>query len=100
MLRAKTTRCRICSQFENQAMIFLLEYDRPQGRIVIFNVFADSDLERAENMRLEIELRLNRDGVDHEVVLLEANSEDALRQTHRRYFENVEALLSHLKISA
>jgi hypothetical protein len=35
-----------------------------------------------------IELDLNKRGVDHEVVLLEAASEEALRRTHRRYFED------------
>jgi len=33
-------------------------------------------------------LDLNRREVEHEVVLLEALSEQALRRTHRRYFEN------------
>ena len=46
-------------------MIFLIEYDRPRGHIVQF-----------------------RSRVDHDVVLLEAMSEEALRRTHRRYFEN------------
>jgi hypothetical protein len=68
-------------------MIFLIEYDRPQGQIVTFRSFDDSDRARAEGVRLDIELALNRKGMEHEVVLLEAVSEDALRRTHRRYFE-------------
>ena len=70
-------------------MIFLIEYDRSKGRIVTFKDFNDADRLKAENLRLEIELELNRKGVEHEVVLLEAGSEDALRRTHRRYFEDV-----------
>ena len=69
-------------------MIFLIEYNRREGRIVTFKVFDDSDRAEAENSRLEIELDLNRRRVDHEVVLLETSSEQALRRTHRRYFED------------
>lgn len=68
-------------------MIFLIEYSRPKGRIITFTTFADWEREKAANARLEIELTLNRKNVDHEVVLLEAENEEALRRTHRRYFE-------------
>jgi hypothetical protein len=70
-------------------MIFLIEYNRPQGRILTFKIFKVEERKKAENARLEVELELNRQGVDHEVVLLEAASEEALRRTHRRYFENL-----------
>ena len=73
-------------------MLFLIEYDRARGRVVSFAEFANSDRAVAENARLELEIRLNRAGVEHEVVLLEAASEAALRQTHRRYFEDMTAL--------
>lgn len=69
-------------------MIFLIEYDRPEGRIVTFTTFKDSEQFDAEKLRLDLELHLNRIGVDHEVVILEAESEEALRRTHRRYFED------------
>ena len=70
-------------------MIFLIEYDRPVGHIVRVNVFEDSERSTAENSRLEIELSLNSSRIDHEVILLEATNEEALRRTHRRYFETV-----------
>jgi hypothetical protein len=73
-------------------MIFLIEYNRGEGRIVSFRVFDDSEREDAENSRLDIELDLNRARVDYEVVLLEAASEAALRRTHRRYFEDLKQL--------
>jgi hypothetical protein len=73
-------------------MSFLIEYDRSLGRIVTFKTFADSERRVAEDARLELEIRLNRNNVDHEVVLLEADSEEALRRTHRRYFENLTEL--------
>lgn len=69
-------------------MIFLIEYDRPRGRIVSFRTFVGSERKTAADARLKIELDLNKRGIEHEVVLLEASSEEALRRTHRRYFEN------------
>ena len=74
-------------------MIFLIEYNRSEGRIVTFRDFDDSQRREAEDSRLGIELDLNRKGIDHEVVLLDAASEDALRRTHRRYFEDLRQIL-------
>jgi hypothetical protein len=69
--------------------IFLIEYDRKSGQLMTLRTFDDSERERADDTRLELELRLNRERLKHEVVLLEASSEDALRTTHRRYFEEL-----------
>lgn len=69
-------------------MLFLIEYDRARGAIVNFVTFTESDRAAAENSRLEMELALNRESIGHEVILLEAASETALRKTHRRYFQN------------
>ena len=74
-------------------MIFLIEYDRPTGRRITFKTFEDSKREEAANERLEIELDLNRRSLDHEVVLLEAENEGALRRTHRRYFEDARQIV-------
>ncbi len=73
-------------------MLFLIEYDRQRGSIVTFTSFDDSEREMAEDSRLEMELKLNRLEVEREVVLLEAASEQALRRTHRRYFEDLAEL--------
>jgi hypothetical protein len=75
-------------------MIFLIEYNRAEGKIVNFREFDDSKRRVAEDSRLEMELDLNRKGVDHEVVLLEAASKEALRKTHRRYFEDLRELMT------
>ncbi len=75
-------------------MIFLIQYSRPEGIIVTYREFDDRDREKAANVRLEIELDLNRRGIDHEVVLLEAVSEEALRRTHRRYFEDASRIVN------
>jgi len=74
-------------------MIFLIEYNRSEGRVLTFRNFDESQRQDAEDLRLNIELALNRKGVDHEVVLLEAESEDALRRTHQRYFADLTQLL-------
>ncbi len=75
-------------------MIFLIEYDRPDGRIVTFTTFKDTERLNAEKSRLDLELDLNRREVDHEVVILEAESEEALRRTHRRYFEDARSIVT------
>jgi hypothetical protein len=48
----------------------------------------------AADTRLELEIELRRHGQNHEVVLLEAPSEEALHKTHGRYFEDVQGLLA------
>lgn len=73
-------------------MLFLIEYDRDSAQIVTFRSFDDSEKNVAERARLELELELNRRGIEREVVILEAASEDAVRRTHRRYFETLEEL--------
>jgi hypothetical protein len=74
-------------------VIFLIEYDRRAGQIVRRQDFEDRQRLRAEDARLEIELTLNRQGIDHhEVVLLEATSEEVVHRTHRRYFESLSDL--------
>jgi hypothetical protein len=78
-------------------MIFLIEYNRSQGQIVTFRNFEDAQRREAEESRLGIELDLNRNGIDHEVVLLDAQDEDALRRTHRRYFEDLRQILENKK---
>jgi F420-0:gamma-glutamyl ligase len=68
-------------------MIFLIEYNRSEGRIINIKEFKNSERAEAENLRLQIELGLNRNKLNYEVVLLEAASKDALLKTHSRYFK-------------
>lgn len=75
-------------------MLFLIEYDRSRGQIITFRKFGDSDHQNAADVRLEMELALNRIGIEREVVLLDAASEKALRRTHRRYFEDLSELVN------
>ena len=74
-------------------MIFLIEYDRAAGHIVTLKTFEPSKRSAAEKARLDLEILLNQQGVEREVVVLEAASEEALRRTHRRYFEDINELV-------
>ena len=74
-------------------MIFLIEYDRAAGQIVTIQTFEPLKKKDAEKARLDLEIALNREGVEREVVVLEAASEEALRRTHRRYFEDISDLV-------
>lgn len=73
-------------------MLFLIEYDRNRGEVVRIQEFQDSEKKKVEGERLELELKLNRLGIEREVVILEAASEQAIRLTHRRYFEDLAEL--------
>jgi hypothetical protein len=73
-------------------MIFLLEYDRPRGELLSIRPYSDGDHLLAQNARLERELELHRDGLQREIVLLQAENEEALRKTHGRYFEDITEL--------
>ena len=72
-------------------MIFLIEYDRATGCTLRFRSYEDSERGVAEDERLQMELKLNRDGLlmQREVVLLRAQDEPALRRTHERYFKHL-----------
>jgi len=74
-------------------MIFLIQYNRKSGQIVARRTFNDNDRERALIARLNLEMDLNAKEIEDEVVLLEATSEDVLRRTHRRYFEDFRELI-------
>lgn len=73
-------------------MIFLIEYSRQNGRIIQLLEFKDSAQADAENARLNLEMKISNAKIQHEIVLLQAHTLEALKQTHRRYFENLEEL--------
>ena len=81
-------------------MLFLIEYKRSEGRIVTLKTFDDTDRSKAERTRFETELELNQKKIDHEVVLLDAADERALRRTHRRYFETAAQIANSLNGSS
>jgi hypothetical protein len=77
-------------------MIFLIKYNRTKGQLVELKVYKDVERLEAQDARLKMELDLNKKGINLEVVLLEAATEEILRRTHRRYFENLNQLLQPL----
>jgi|SRR5471032_2871156 len=73
-------------------MIFLIEYDRDAGQLFHIQGFADNERDAAVGARLELEIDLLKEKLSREVVLLEAESVDALRATHSRYFKSASEL--------
>lgn len=60
--------------------------------MVFLREFSDSEKELADQSRLQLELELKRQLITDEVVVLQADSEKALRRTHGRYFEDLAGL--------
>jgi len=67
---------------------FLIVFDRAHGRLLREEVFEDNRDALQERFRAE---RLHR-ADDVEVVVLTADSEEALRRTHARYFNSLSEL--------
>jgi len=80
-------------------MIFLIDYDRGEGRVVTLRQFQDNERASAEGARLELELQQHRQAVQREVVLLEAEDLAALYRTHARYFKDVREQTADLRRS-
>jgi hypothetical protein len=74
-------------------MIFLIEYNRPEGRLVSIREFDAAQRKEALKARLDLELDLHDKGVEHEIVLLEAENLEAIKRTHQRYFLSLRELL-------
>lgn len=75
-------------------MIYLIQYNRRTGKPAKVTEYSVERRGEAEKARLEIELGQLNTAVEHEIVLLEAPSQNELRKTHRRYFvEELKQLL-------
>lgn len=70
---------------------FLLVFDRAHSRLLREVAYEDHREALVERFRAE---RLHRENPDIEVVVLSAESKEALRLTHARYFESVSSLAS------
>jgi hypothetical protein len=79
--------------------IFLIEYDRESGSLIELREFSASNRAEASAVRIGRELELLKSGRKLEVVILEAASIDALRQTHQRYFQNAGELVESGRVS-
>ena len=73
-------------------MLFLIRYNRSEGRIESMERFDDGNRSAVSDARLALELELFRSRNDDEVVVLEAVDEAAIRITHHRYFEDFESI--------
>jgi hypothetical protein len=73
-------------------MIFLLQYNSKTGMLESISEYSEADAIAAQEASLAAELRAIQLGTGVEVVLLEAASLDALRQTHSRYFQTLSDL--------
>lgn len=77
-------------------MIFLIDYERKRGLLRQFKRFRDDQRADAQRERLDIELKLDGSRASREVVLLEAQDEETLRRTHRRYFETTREIVESM----
>lgn len=73
-------------------MMFLIHYNRATRRLVSIVSFVDRDEASKAKLSKEIELLPSANG--NEIVLLESDSEESLRRTHRRYFESLSDIKS------
>lgn len=69
---------------------FLVVFDRKQGSVLREERFEDQHVAIAERFRTEKE---HRDDPDIEVVVLGADSPEALRRTHARYFMTISEIV-------
>lgn len=65
---------------------FVLIYDRKERKPLELRTFPDTQFEAAMAFRLQEQQRALREGLDREIVLFHADSEEALRRTHGSYF--------------
>lgn len=78
---------------------FLLVYERSSGRLLELRTYAEDERERAQQERFALELK-ERERPDIEVIVLGAESLEALRKTHGRYFKTMKELLQEYKRTA
>lgn len=68
---------------------FLVVFDRAEGRLLRLDEYMDREAALKERFASE---RLHRQAPTVEVVVLTAASEDALRRSHSRYFQDVQQI--------
>lgn len=70
-------------------MIFLIQYNRRRGEVILQREFSDSEKTLADDARIKLELELKGHHIADEVVVLQASSEEELQRTHGRYFTDL-----------
>lgn len=76
---------------ESRMKQFLLVYDRKTGKITNLQEYDEGEHRRALEDRFNVEASTRND--DLEVVVLRADSLEALKQTHGRYFKTPRQLI-------
>jgi hypothetical protein len=76
---------------------FLIVFDRAEGRVISEREFAEHRTALEERFRAERDHRAN---ADIEIVVLSAESKEALRLTHARYFQSVSSMAKAQKATA
>jgi hypothetical protein len=66
--------------------LFLIEYDRERQMVLRETEFSIVELARAHSERTNLEVEALASGRTTEIVLLRAESHEALFETHERYF--------------
>lgn len=71
-------------------MIYYIEYSREEQKMLSFLPYPESEKAAAQAHALKREIELSRlpGGLKLEIVMLEADSESKIRNTHSRYFGN------------
>jgi hypothetical protein len=77
--------------------VFLLIYDRSAKRLLRVEEYDQAERDRALFARHEAEVVAMEQHSDHEIVLFEAESLDALKRTHGSYFYTVRELGERLR---
>jgi hypothetical protein len=78
-------------------MIYLIKYNRAEGKLEYIEPFEDEDISAANDARLQAEISVGARNRNIEIVTLRASSEADLRLTHARYFRNAKELRELLR---
>jgi hypothetical protein len=78
--------------------LYLLVYDKAAGKIQSLETFEEHERAIALRRRADLEIE-SRERDQIEVVVLSADSLEALEKTHGRYFEPIESILSRVTSS-
>lgn len=71
-------------------MYFLVNYSRKEGKLISIKEFSGGAIASQEKLALEIDLL--GQGVGSEIVVLEADSLEDLKNSHSRYFNDLSGI--------
>lgn len=77
--------------------LFVLVYDRTRHRVVELREFPEADIAGAHAFRLGAQRHAIHQGLDEEIVLFQAASEESLKRTHGSYFLSEQELMGRMR---